>query len=93
MSELYRVIYLESEVGSVIQATGTVEFEDGLRTGVLPGALRAAAPSLGSIPNPSEGAGWFWGRCGCHRDPPVRPNSRSAEFRALVVLNHSCYVV
>ena len=25
----------ESVVGSVIQATGTVEFEDGLRTGVL----------------------------------------------------------
>ena len=40
--------------GSVIQATGTVEFEDGLRLGVLEaaGALRAAAPSLGSIPNP-----------------------------------------
>ena len=28
---------LESVAGSVIQATGTVEFEDGLRTGVLPG--------------------------------------------------------
>ena len=27
----------ESLVGSVIQATGTVEFVDGLRTGVLPG--------------------------------------------------------
>ena len=26
----------ESVVGFVIQATGTVEFEDGLRTGVLP---------------------------------------------------------
>ena len=25
---------------SVIQATGTVEFEDGLRTGVLPGGCR-----------------------------------------------------
>ena len=57
------------------------------------GALRAAAPILGSIPNPSGGAGWSWGRCGCHRDPLVRPNSYSAEFRALVVLNHSCYVV
>ena len=31
--------------------------------------------------------------CGCHRDPPVRPNSNSAEFRTSVVLNHSCYVV
>ena len=27
--------YLESVTGSVIQGTGTVEFEDGLRTGVL----------------------------------------------------------
>ena len=30
-------MYRESVAGSVIQATGTVEFEDGLRTGVLPG--------------------------------------------------------
>ena len=30
-------VYLESVVGSVIQATGTVEFEDDLRTRVLPG--------------------------------------------------------
>ena len=29
--------YRESVVGSVIQATGTVEFEDGLRMGVFPG--------------------------------------------------------
>ena len=28
-------VYRESVAGSVIQATGTVEFEDGLRTGVL----------------------------------------------------------
>ena len=57
------------------------------------GALRAAAPSLGLIPNPSGGTGWSWRRCDCLRDPPFRPNSNSAEFRALVVLNHSCYVV
>ena len=53
-----------SVAGSVIQATGTVEFEDGLRTGVLleaACALRGAAPSLGSIPNPPGGAGWYWG--------------------------------
>ena len=56
------------------------------------GALRAAAPSLGSIPNPFGGAGWSWGQCGCHRDPPVRPNFRSAEFRASLVLNHCYYV-
>ena len=31
--------------------------------------------------------------CGCHGDPPVRPNSNSAEFRSSVVLNHSCYEV
>ena len=29
--------YLESVAGSAIQATGTVEFEDGLKTGVLLG--------------------------------------------------------
>ena len=28
-------MYQESKAGSVIQVTGTVEFEDGLRTGVL----------------------------------------------------------
>ena len=57
------------------------------------GALRAAAPNLESIPNPPGGAGWSLGQCGCHRDPPVRVNSKSAEFRASVVLNNSCYVV
>ena len=41
----------DSMVGSVIQATGTVEFE-------APGALVAAAPSQGSSPNPPGGAGW-----------------------------------
>ena len=51
------------------------------------------APILESISNPPGGADWSWGQCGCHRDPPVRPNSKSAEFRASVVLNHSCYVV
>ena len=30
-------LYRESVAGSVIQASGTVEFEDGLRTGVLLG--------------------------------------------------------
>ena len=53
----------------------------------------AAAPSLGSIPNPPGGAGWSWGRCGCHRDPPVRPNSNSAVSRALMVLNYSHWVM
>ena len=85
--------------GSVIQATGTVKFEDGLRMGVLPGsleavgALRAVITSLGSIPTPPGSSGWSWEQCGCHRNPPVRPNSRSAEFCVLVVLNLSCFVV
>ena len=57
------------------------------------GALGVVAPIRESIPNPLGGAGWSWGQCGCHREPPVRPNSRSAEFRAFVVINHSCYVV
>ena len=35
--QLCTVFQLGSVAGSVIQATGTVEFEDGLRTGVLPG--------------------------------------------------------
>ena len=50
------------------------------------GALRAAASSLGSIPNPPGGVGWSWWRCGCHKDPPVSPNSRSAEVLASAVL-------
>ena len=57
------------------------------------GALGAAAPILESISNPPGGAGWSWVGCGCHGDPPVRPNSNSAEFRSSVVLNHSCYEV
>ena len=42
-------------VDPVIETITTLQFEDGLRMGVLLGgcwALRAAAPSLGSIPNP-----------------------------------------
>ena len=48
------------------------------------GALSAAASRLGSIPTPLGSAS------GCHRDPPARPNSKSAEIRACV-LNHSYY--
>ena len=40
------VLNRESVAGSVIQATGMVEFEDDLRMGVLLGALVAAAPIL-----------------------------------------------
>ena len=42
-SAIFQIRYLKkvtyfrvSVAGSVIQATGTVEFEDGLRTGILP---------------------------------------------------------
>ena len=58
--------------GSVIQATGTVEFEDGFRTGVLlgaAGALGAVAVILESISNPSGCGGWSWVGCGCQKDP------------------------
>ena len=55
--------------------------------------LRAAAPSLGSIPNPLGVRVGPGGWCGCHRDPPVRPNSNSAVSRALMVLNYSHWVV
>ena len=50
--------------GCVIQATGMVEIEDGLRKGVFPrgaGALRADARSLGSTPNSPGDAGLSWG--------------------------------
>ena len=65
----------------------------GVRGGLEPaGVLRATAPSLGSIPNPLYGAGLSLERCSCHRDPPVKPNSSCAKFRASVLLNYSCYV-
>ena len=50
------------------------------------GALGVAAPILESIPNPPGGAGWSWVGCGCHKVPIYRPNSNSAEFRALFFL-------
>ena len=56
-------------------------------------APRATAPSLGLIPNSPGDVGWSWRRCSCHRDPPVRPNSNSAEFCSSAMLNHSDYVV
>ena len=82
--------------GSVIQATGTVEFEDRLRTGVLPGdcwyTCGAVTSSPGSILHHSVGVG--------HGDSvvviriPVRPNSNSVEFQTWVVLNCiSCVVL
>ena len=61
----------ESVAGTVIQATRTVDFEDCLRTGVLPGGCwypLAALLSPGSILHPGGDAGWSWGRCGCQKD-------------------------
>ena len=57
----------ESVAGSVIQATGTVEFEDGLRTGFLPGGCWYSFGRINSTP--SGGASWSWGQCGCHKEP------------------------
>ena len=62
------VSYREPLAGSVIQATGMVEFEDGLWTEAS-GALGAAASILESIPNPPRGKGWSWVGCGCHKFP------------------------
>ena len=83
----------ESVAGSVIQATGTVEFEDGLRTGVLPGGCWCPCggrtqPRIKS--NPPWGCGLILGAVWLSKRSPVRPNSNSAEFRASVALNYSC---
>ena len=62
--------YLGLVADPVIEAIARLEFEDGLRMGVLPeaaDALRAAASILESIPNPSGGAGLSWVGCGCHK--------------------------
>ena len=80
----------------VFQAVVRLEFEDGLRTGVLPGGCWCpwgdrTYPRINT--KPPWGAGWFWVGCGCHKVPIYRPNSNSAEFRAWVVLNYSSYVV
>ena len=56
--------YRDSVAGSVIQATGTVEFEDGLRLESsleASGTLVAAASSPGSMLHHPGGAGWLWG--------------------------------
>ena len=54
------------------------------------GSLVVAALSPGSIPNPPDGAGWSWHVCVVVIRTPVIHNSNSAEFRASVILNHSC---
>ena len=52
--EIYIVTDWESLAGSVIQATGAMKFEDGLRTAVLFGDYVVTALTLGSISIP------FW---------------------------------
>ena len=81
--------------GSVIQATGMVEFEDGLRTGILPGdcsALLATVRSPGSMPyplgmqvGPGGGVVVTW--------TPVKPNSNLLGSVHQLCLHHSCNVV
>ena len=62
----------ESVAGSVIQATGKVEFEDGLRTGVLPGGCwypcgSCTWPRINSAP--PGGCRLVMGLCGCQKEP------------------------
>ena len=94
------VEFTRNLAGSVIQATRTVEFEDGLRTGVLPGdcsgALGMAATILELIPNLPGGAGWSWVWCAVLIRPPftdqilILPSSANGKW---VVLNYNSYVV
>ena len=69
----------------VIEAIARLEFENGLRTGVLlrgcwylgressleaaGTGLMAVATSLGSILHHPGDVGWSWGQWGCHKDP------------------------
>ena len=90
--------FWESVAGSVIQATGTVIFEDGLRTGVLPGSCwypygGHIKPRINSAP--PRGCRLVMERGGgvVVIRTPVRPNSNSAKFRAWLVSNYSSFVV
>ena len=78
----------------VIKEHHQLEFEDGLRTVVLPGGCWY--PCCGRTQDQfcttrevrvGHGGGVVVIRT------PVRPNSNSAEFRTWVVLNHSSYEV
>ena len=56
-------------MGSAIQATEMLEFEDGLRTGFLHGGCWCYCDDCikaRSIPMPPWGAGCSWGQCSCH---------------------------
>ena len=67
----------------VIEAIARLEFEHGLRTGVL---YRGCWCPWGGCtyprinPKPPWGAGWSWVECGCHKVPisdqiPILPSS------------------
>ena len=64
--------YWESVAGSVIQATGTVEFEDGLRTGVL--QEDCWCPYSGRATLESEMAGLDPGVVQPHETSPIQAN-------------------
>ena len=73
--------------GPVIEAIARLVFEDGLRTGVLPGGRwypcgGCTYPRINSAPLGGVVV----------KRTPVRPNSDSAEFQAWVVMNYSSYV-
>ena len=46
-----------------------MEFDDGLRTGEIAGALVVATSTIESISTPPGDAGCSWVGCGCHKDP------------------------
>ena len=80
----------------VIKAIVSLEFEDGLRTGVLPGGCwypcgGCTYPRINSAPTGRVRVGHKGGVV--VKRTHVRPNSDSAEFHAWVVLNYSSYVV
>ena len=78
-------------VDPVIEAMARLEFEDGLRTRVLPCTLVTAAPSPGSIVHHPVRVGHGGGVVVIRT--PVRPNSNSADFCEWVELHYSSYVV
>ena len=71
--EINRINAVSSKLGlvadPVIEAIARLEFEDGLRTGVLLGGCWC----LESISNPSWGWGWSWVGCDCQKDPISDP--------------------
>ena len=84
--------YRESVVGSLIQATRTVEFEDGSPPWRLLVPLWWLHLSQDQFCTTQGVRVGHKGGVVVKRTP-VRPNSDSAKFHAWVVLNYSSYVV